>query len=248
MQEEPVSRNSTIRRNILSKVNAISCIRALVVLDLIYSGVKILFSAFVLYASKNSIVQEPLKVFLTGYMMLCAAKAVACFSKNKSFFRINRLPEYEEENNSIGVFSNLVDGCCLFWYILGYHWLQQCEDCNTTHPLLYYTTMTWLLLGFVSYALPIIAIVVLLVIVSYVRPKLRTIVFGQDSDISDGNSRCVICYENYIPGNLIKFLPCDHHFHCECVDEWLNIRDTCPLCKKGTSILYDLIDSTDSPV
>jgi len=236
------------RGSFSNRITAISCIRTLVVVDLIFHGARIIFSAFVLYASKDAVLEEPLRVFLTGYIFLCAAKGVAFFSKNRAFFHINRLPEYEENNNGIGVFSNLVEGCSLFWYILGYHWLQQCDTCAKMYPLLYYTIVAWLVLGFVSYILPLVAIVLLLLIVSYVRPKLKTIVFGQESDIRDGNSRCVICYENYIPGNLIKFLPCDHHFHSECVDEWLNIRDTCPLCKKSTSVLYDLIETTDSPV
>lgn len=242
------SGNMNARRTLAGRITAISCIRTLVVTDLIFHGARILFSIFVLYVTRNDVVEEPLKVFLIGYILLCAAKGITFFSKNSAFFHINRLPEYEENNNGLAVFSNLVEGCNLFWYILGYHWLQQCENCSQTHPLLYYTTVTWLILGFVSYILPLAAIVLLLILVSYVKPKLKTVIFHDDADVHDGNSRCVICYENYVPGSLIKFLPCDHHFHCECVDEWLNIRDTCPLCKKSTSILYDLIESSDSPV
>lgn len=248
MESSVQVQNVSARRGISNRITAISCIRTLVVLDLVFHGARIVFTAVVLYLSRNAVVEEPLKVFLIGYIMLCAAKAVAFFSKNSAFFQINRLPEYEENNNGVAVFSNLVEGCSLFWYILGYHWLQQCEGCSKEYPLLYYTIVTWLILGFVSYILPLVAIVLLLILVSYIRPKLKTITFHQEADIHDGNCRCVICYENYIPGNLIKFLPCEHHFHSECVDEWLNIRDTCPLCKKSTSVLYDLIESAESPV
>lgn len=30
---------------------------------------------------------------------------------------------------------------------------------------------------------------------------------------------------------LVRTLPCDHEFHCECVDRWLLAKRTCPLCK-----------------
>lgn len=248
MEEDMRPQNSSSRRPFTSRITAISCIRILLISDLIFHGIRILFSIIVLYITRNDVVEEPLKVFLTGYVFLCGAKAITFFSKNSSFFRINRLPEYEDNNNNIAVFSNLIEGCNLFWYILGYHWLQQCENCSNKNPLLYYTTITWLILGFISYILPLVAIVLLLLLVSYIKPKLKTLIYNNESDIHDGNCRCVICYENYVPGSVVKFLPCDHHFHCECVDEWLNIRDSCPLCKKSTSILYDLIETNDSPV
>jgi uracil phosphoribosyltransferase len=43
---------------------------------------------------------------------------------------------------------------------------------------------------------------------------------------------CAICVEDFHEGDLLRVLPCTHHFHLECIDEWLiNHSDLCPLCK-----------------
>ena len=45
-------------------------------------------------------------------------------------------------------------------------------------------------------------------------------------------SQCVICLENYIPGVLLRGLPCFHAFHNDCILTWLT-RDNhfCPVCR-----------------
>jgi len=43
---------------------------------------------------------------------------------------------------------------------------------------------------------------------------------------------CVICLEDFTPGQIQRVLPCSHCFHKECVDEWLTKRRAvCPVCK-----------------
>lgn len=241
------NRTTQRRNSIFEEINAISCIRFLVMADIFFQIIKITISGIVLYISRKEVVEEPLKAFLIGYILLCAAKAITFFSKNRTFFHIDRIPDFED-NNDISVVSNLVEGCNLFWYILGFHWIQQCDLCKETHPLLYYTIFTWLLFGFVTFVAPLIAIVLLLFLVTYIKPKLRTIIYQNESDVKDGNIRCVICYENYRPGCCVKFLPCEHHFHNECIEEWFHVRDTCPLCKKSTNILYDLVEANTTPI
>jgi hypothetical protein len=46
------------------------------------------------------------------------------------------------------------------------------------------------------------------------------------------NDSCVICLADFEQGNRIKVLPCNHGFHTECIDPWINDRsEHCPICK-----------------
>ncbi|MBA0552866.1 hypothetical protein Golob_023642, partial [Gossypium lobatum] len=49
--------------------------------------------------------------------------------------------------------------------------------------------------------------------------------------LSQDDAECCICLSAYEDGVELRELPCRHHFHCACVDKWLYINATCPLCK-----------------
>lgn len=49
--------------------------------------------------------------------------------------------------------------------------------------------------------------------------------------LSAENAECCICLSAYQDGVELRELPCSHHFHCTCIDKWLHINATCPLCK-----------------
>ena len=45
---------------------------------------------------------------------------------------------------------------------------------------------------------------------------------------------CPICLSKYQPKNTLKALPdCFHYFHSDCLDEWLRLNATCPLCRSS---------------
>ncbi|NWU82544.1 RN215 protein, partial [Onychorhynchus coronatus] len=42
---------------------------------------------------------------------------------------------------------------------------------------------------------------------------------------------CAVCLDQFHKSQWLRVLPCSHEFHRDCVDPWLLLQQTCPLCK-----------------
>ncbi|XP_057985263.1 probable E3 ubiquitin-protein ligase RHG1A [Hevea brasiliensis] len=60
------------------------------------------------------------------------------------------------------------------------------------------------------------------------RQKYEANVVG--SPLED--EKCCICQENYADGEDLGKLDCGHYFHFDCIKQWLNQKNNCPICKK----------------
>eukprot|EP01090_Pellita_catalonica_P009531 TRINITY_DN20634_c0_g1_i1.p1 TRINITY_DN20634_c0_g1~~TRINITY_DN20634_c0_g1_i1.p1 ORF type:complete len:210 (+),score=22.38 TRINITY_DN20634_c0_g1_i1:89-631(+) len=54
----------------------------------------------------------------------------------------------------------------------------------------------------------------------------------ENEEIDDDHATCAICLSDYEKDEEIRFLPCRHHFHKDCVDRWLATNKSCPFCKR----------------
>jgi hypothetical protein len=54
-----------------------------------------------------------------------------------------------------------------------------------------------------------------------------------DSKEGSGSEECAVCMESFSAGDEVRVLPCNHEFHVACVDQWLRMRSTCPLCRSN---------------
>ena len=52
----------------------------------------------------------------------------------------------------------------------------------------------------------------------------------QHFKIQKEDTKCSICLSWYESDDELRVLPCSHHFHVDCADEWFKITATCPLC------------------
>ncbi|KAI3935133.1 hypothetical protein MKX01_031400 [Papaver californicum] len=62
-----------------------------------------------------------------------------------------------------------------------------------------------------------------------------TIVLGESRRLpSPYANTCSICLQEYQPKETLKSLSaCDHFFHADCIDVWLQINSTCPVCRNS---------------
>jgi len=44
------------------------------------------------------------------------------------------------------------------------------------------------------------------------------------------NRECVICMIEFSVGDSVRYLPCMHTYHMDCIDDWLMRSFTCPSC------------------
>ncbi|KAB1994215.1 hypothetical protein ES319_D13G084400v1 [Gossypium barbadense] len=45
------------------------------------------------------------------------------------------------------------------------------------------------------------------------------------------DGECIVCLEEWKPGEVVKEMPCKHKFHDECIQKWLVIHGSCPVCR-----------------
>ncbi|XWS61306.1 hypothetical protein CRYUN_Cryun07bG0114800 [Craigia yunnanensis] len=52
------------------------------------------------------------------------------------------------------------------------------------------------------------------------------------------DNTCPICLSEYWPKETLKSIPqCQHCFHADCIDEWLRLNATCPICRNSPETL-----------
>ncbi|KAB2633548.1 NEP1-interacting protein-like 2 [Pyrus ussuriensis x Pyrus communis] len=65
-----------------------------------------------------------------------------------------------------------------------------------------------------------------------VLKKLPSRVILKDTKAARGCC-CTICLQDVEEGEIARTLPlCQHTFHLACVDKWLSIHGSCPLCRR----------------
>ncbi|XWS48538.1 hypothetical protein CRYUN_Cryun13aG0086700 [Craigia yunnanensis] len=61
------------------------------------------------------------------------------------------------------------------------------------------------------------------------------IVIGESRRLPNpDDNTCPICLSEYWPKETLKSIPqCQHCFHAHCIDEWLRLNATCPICRNS---------------
>ncbi|KAJ2949406.1 hypothetical protein O0L34_g15320 [Tuta absoluta] len=47
------------------------------------------------------------------------------------------------------------------------------------------------------------------------------------------NATCSVCWDVFQVGEMVSKLECDHIFHANCIQPWLQLHATCPICRRS---------------
>ena len=61
---------------------------------------------------------------------------------------------------------------------------------------------------------------------------IQTTVVGASGVPPDSECKCPICLEDFLPGAVLRCMDCTHTFHKPCLDRWLTMKATCPICQR----------------
>ena len=133
-------------------------------------------------------------------------------------------------------FCVFVYGCYLF--------TSADPDCVQNSPYLYYLAVTMFTYSWVMALLPIALLVLLCCCAPCLILGIRYFSENRGAtqqeidglpvkkcDRIEAEYGCSICKEDYTLDIDLTVLPCKHEFHPACVNQWLAINKTCPLCR-----------------
>jgi len=133
------------------------------------------------------------------------------------------------------------------WFILGITWVLNAGDCPTC-PGVYRMTVFVLVQALVRAVGALLITRVMLLTneagddapeVERATPEqikaLPTLKF-QPGLFQESDCNCAVCLSEYDSGDVLRRLPCGHHFHVKCADQWLCRSKACPLCRQDIDV------------
>ncbi|XP_064629935.1 RING finger protein 24-like isoform X2 [Lineus longissimus] len=66
----------------------------------------------------------------------------------------------------------------------------------------------------------------------------RQVIFQKNKTTID-TDLCPVCLEEFHSKDTVALCPCGHSFHKQCLVQWLEQKNSCPMCKASVQKRYD---------
>uniref|UniRef100_A0A0D9VJF5 RING-type E3 ubiquitin transferase n=1 Tax=Leersia perrieri TaxID=77586 RepID=A0A0D9VJF5_9ORYZ len=219
--------------------------RPVVALDILWNLAFILVAAAVLVLSREESPSMPLRLWIVGYAVQCVLHmaCVAIEYRLRHGHSGGSPMAADEETGTDGSSSSSDDDASprgrsgdyasiakhlesantmfsFIWWIIGFYWEGASEDDIRQIPRYKFRRMDEPEKQSVNMTGSSGGIM----IECGTNQPIEKVLAAEDAE-------CCICLSAYDDGAELRELPCGHHFHCICIDKWLHINATCPLCK-----------------
>ncbi len=57
-------------------------------------------------------------------------------------------------------------------------------------------------------------------------------IYNSQIKLNESTNQCIICLSEFENGEKIRYLKCNHFFHKDCIDNWLQLQKKCPTCNQ----------------
>lgn len=227
---------------------------------LIFNIIQLTASLTVLAISKSAECDRPLKAFLLIYSLATVLHLAVMlwhyseWDPEETAYAFELESSNAEDNWMLACLTEFSNVFTLMTYVLGNIWVFGCKTCQASAPALYILSLIWVVYGYLMLMLPVLLLTLLIFclplfifIMRLLYPPERrgaseqlisglpVHTFAPDSlyngrPIEKEDAECAICLGPYETGEALRMFGCKHHFHRDCVDRWLGISATCPLC------------------
>ncbi|SPQ93456.1 RING-type domain-containing protein [Plasmodiophora brassicae] len=231
-----------------------------IALAVLYGIIELVAGCVVLATTFSTPCDVPLKFWLIVFLLRY------CIVFPQEFVRyIAHARRHDELMISVQNLDKLRSSFSFVWTIMGLLWTLGSSEasCRATSPVLWYFVATLIIMHIALACSPLILLAMfcmclpcLLLLLRFFQPnegmssndvrKLPERTFDSTGvDMTTAAGSCVICQTEFVNGDRLRHLPCNHEFHSACLDQWLVLKATCPLCRVH---IGGLASRPDSPV
>ncbi|XP_019705998.1 E3 ubiquitin-protein ligase At1g63170 isoform X2 [Elaeis guineensis] len=197
----------------------------------------------------------PLRIWLSGYNLGNLLSFPLLYWRYRHS-NVSHVSDLEQQMNTEES-RTLLELFFAIWFVMGNVWMFDSRNGSFDRaPKLHVLCLTLLAWNAIVYSFPFLLFVLLCCCVPFISntlgynmnlasadrgasddqisrlPHWQFKKVEPMSDTASENTECCICLAKYRDREEVRQLPCSHLFHLRCVDQWLRIISSCPLCKQ----------------